>query len=159
MTTWSWYWGKETGRILWINLQGEVHLVCPLHAVFFEHWTNQGCSSSDKLIYTWSESVLWIQSFLLPLLLICLSNWLFSGWWWCLLGQHLYNIYHFYKTIAIEKFLVCHLSTNETLPLLLVGNCFLLMRNRLERLANLGRKKNNFMYFFQVPVIPFELTK
>lgn len=30
----------------------------------FEHWINQGCSSNDKFIYTWSESVLWIQSFL-----------------------------------------------------------------------------------------------
>lgn len=159
MTTWSWYWGKEKGRILWINLQGEVRLVLSIAWSLFEHWTNQGCSSNDKFIYTWSESVLWIQSFLLSRFLICLQNWLFSDWWWCLLGQHLYNIDHFYKTIAIEKFLVCYLSTNETLPLLLVGNYFLLMRNKLESLANLGRKKKNFMYFFNVPVVTFELIK
>lgn len=54
-----------------------------------------------------------------------LSSWsifkIVCGCWWCLLGRHLCKIHHFYKTITIENLSVCHLSTNETSPLLFWG--------------------------------------
>lgn len=133
----------------------------PVHAILLSIGLNRDVVLMINLYLIWIWPLLnsKFSSISVPFLSLELAI-LWLLWWWCLLGQHLYNIYPFYKTVAIEKNLLWHFGTNETSPLLLVENFFFFFkRNNLGHPEHLGRKKKQFMHFFQVCVVTLSWLK